>query len=142
MPGFVPVAQLRAGWAAQENQVQFQTKIFVTSENTISSTQAEAGPRELRASELIVEQPRAAHGQPQHAHHPPNGHAHAHLSNGGGVLMGTKALNNGNLSNGTHGVQLSSNGGVPVLQNGGPADVHNGLNGGPNSHSHISEGKQ
>ena len=55
--------------------------------------------------------------------------------------MGTKALNNGNLSNGTHGVQLSSNGGVPVLPNGGPADVHNGLNGGPNSHSHISEGK-
>ena len=47
-----------------------------------------------------------------------------------------------NLSNGTHGVQLSSNGGVPVMQNGGPADVHNGLNGGPNSHSHISEGKQ
>ena len=107
--------------------------------------QAEAGPRELRASELVVEQPRAAHGQPQHAH-PPNGHAPAHLSNGGGVLMGTKALHNGHLqnqslSNGTHGVQLNSNGGVPVLQNGGPADLHSGLNGAPNGYSHISEGK-
>ena len=104
--------------------------------------QAEAGPRELRASELVVEQPRAAHGQPQ----PPNGHAHAHLSNGGGVLMGTKALHNGHLqnqshSNGTHDVQLNSNGGVPVVQNGGSANLHSGLNGAPNGYSHISEGK-
>ena len=53
--------------------------------------------------------------------------------------MGTKALTNGNLSNGTHGVQLNSNGGT-ILQNGGPADVHKELNGTSNSHSHISEG--
>ena len=47
--------------------------------------------------------------------------------------MGTKALSNGGLSNGTHG-------GVPIKQNGGPSEVHNGLNGAPNSH--ISEGKE
>ena len=54
--------------------------------------------------------------------------------------MGTKALTNGNLSNGTHGVQLNSNGGTN-LQNGGPADVHKELNGTSNNHSHISEGE-
>ena len=47
--------------------------------------------------------------------------------------MGTKALSNGGLSNGTHG-------GVPIKQNGGLAEMHNGLNGAPNSH--ISEGKE
>ena len=99
---------------------------------------SEDGPRELRASELVVEQQRAAHGQPQHVNHsnhvnhPPNGH----LSNG--VVMGTKALTNGNLSNGTHGVHLNSNGGT-ILQNGGPADVHKELNG--TSNNHISEGE-
>ena len=146
MPGFVPVAQLRAGWAAQENQVSLQSCPPQSTSECTTFFQAEAGPRELRASELVVEQPRAAHGQPQHANHPHNGHAHAHLSNGGGVLMGTKALQNGHLqnqslSNGTHGVQLSSNGGIPVIQNGGPAHLHNGLNGEPNGHGHISEGK-
>ena len=84
-----------------------------------------------------MEQPRAAHGHPANVNgHLPNGHppnGHAHLSNGGGVLMGTKALSNGVLSNGTHG-------GVPIKQNGGPSEVHNGLNGAPNSH--ISEGKE
>ena len=54
--------------------------------------------------------------------------------------MGTKALSNGGLSNGTHGVHVNSNGGVPIKQNGGPAELHNGLNGAPNSH--ISEGKE
>ena len=54
--------------------------------------------------------------------------------------MGTKALSNGGLSNGTHGVHVNSNGGVPIKQNGGPSEVHNGLNGAPNSH--ISEGKE
>ena len=52
--------------------------------------------------------------------------------------MGTKALTNGNLSNGTHGVQLDSNGGT-ILQNGGPANVHKELNG--TSNNHISEGE-
>ena len=52
--------------------------------------------------------------------------------------MGTTALTNGNLSNGTHGVQLNSNGGT-ILQNGGPADVHKELNG--TSNNHISEGE-
>ena len=94
LPGFVPVAELRAGWAAQKDG---------------PATEAPAdGPRQLRASELVVEQPR----------------------------MGTKALNGGpggqHGSNGTlpaiNGRPGKQNGLLPAL-NGGPGK-HHGLNGG------------
>ena len=95
LPGFVPVAELRAGWAAQKDDP--------------APVQAPAdGPRQLRASELVVEQPR----------------------------MGTKALNGGpgghHGSNGAlpalNGEPGKQNGLLPAL-NGGPGK-HNGLNGG------------